>query len=621
MLLCEVKISAFRSFRKVVDLFVSRTTILIGPNDHGKTNVLLAVDKLSSDKEFLPSEVNDRAGGEAASIIFGLSVSEAELANIAKSIEPIIQEEATKHKAARANINTARDIMKTGDASQLYANSPAEQWWDETNQSRKVEFVRAVGRPLALKADALDESTREAILTLLQPLMPKVFLFSEAALRQLPDTVNLATLESNEVMQGVFRLANIWDERRSLLSENTRQNQDRLREASTLLTAQVRKNWTQGSDLEFFLEYVTNDIRLTVKDTAKTVTAIAERSQGFTAYFAMRMLLVARTDQAVPNGYLFMFDEPGLNLHPKGQVDLQKVFEDIARTNQIIYSTHSVFLINKNYPERNHLIYKNEQGSNVDNKPFVGGWAKVKEHLGLYLSANFLFADKILLAEGPTDEIYVPLILQGLIERGLFEGDLNGFAIRSSLNSKDLLAVTATYLQEQRSVTVLVDGDEEGRKRKTKIDAWAVRAKLECPVVILSDYKTAPCSIEDFLEPEVFEIAATAACKQLVDAGHLQPKEKGEWPNEIKKLLKTPDGKGGAERCSLGRRLQNATTEVFGEPISDNLVAIKYSELLQAKREPLEYWKDESLLKFANALWGALKLTMKGDVLGIPLTG
>ena len=383
------------------------------------------------------------------------------------------------------------------------------------------------------------------------------------------------------------------------------------------LSTQVRKNWTQGKDLEFFLEYVGNDIRLTVKDTAKTVTAIADRSQGFTAYFAMRMLLIARTDQAVPNGYVFMFDEPGLNLHPKGQVDLQKVFEDIARTNQIIYSTHSVFLINKNYPERNHLIYKNEHGSNVDNKPFVGGWAKVKEHLGLYLSANFLFADRILLAEGPTDEIYLPLILQGLIERGLFDGDLNGFAIRSSLNSKELVAVAATYIQEQRSVTILVDGDDEGRKRKSRIEAWTARAKLECPVVILSDYGSGPCSIEDFLEPSLFEIAVAAACKQLVDAGHLQPKEKSEWTNEIKRLLKTPDGKDGTERCSLGRRVQNATSEIFGESISDNIVAIKYGELMQGQREPSDvarvdqYWRDERLLRLANTLWEALKLPMR----------
>jgi hypothetical protein len=124
-------------------------------------------------------------------------------------------------------------------------------------------------------------------------------------------------------MQGVFHLAGIWDDRELLLSGNTRQNDDELREASKRLTTEIRKNWTQGRDLEFHLEYVNNDIRLSVKDTAKTVTAVAERSDGFTAYFAMRMLLVARTKQTVPNGYIFLFDEPGLNLHPKGQVDLQ----------------------------------------------------------------------------------------------------------------------------------------------------------------------------------------------------------------------------------------------------------------------------------------------------------
>jgi hypothetical protein len=631
MLLTEARISGFRSFRRAVDIFFSaRTTILIGPNDHGKTNVLLAVDKLSPDKEFAPSDVNDRAGVEAASITFRLSVSDAEIGSVEIGISPLLEQEAAKQSeaftlAANAGDGAPSVESPTSMLKLLGGGSPVKQWWNHTRKSRIVEFVRDVGKPLGLKADALEGATRDALLKVLLPLMPKIFLFTDTALRQLPDTVNLSTLENNEVMQGVFRLAGIWEDRKSLLSGNTRQNQDRLREASSLLTSQVRKNWTQGKDLEFFLEYVGNDIRLTVKDTAKTVTAIGDRSQGFTAYFAMRMLLVARTDQATPNGYVFMFDEPGLNLHPKGQVDLQNVFEDIARTNQIIYSTHSVFLINKNDPKRNHLIYKNEQGSNVDNKPFVGGWARVKEHLGLYLTANFLFADKVLLAEGATDEIYLPLILQGLIERGLFEGDLNSFAIRSSLNSKEMLAVAATYLQEQRSVTVLIDGDVEGGKRKSKIEAWAGRAKVECPAVILSEFRDPPCSIEDFLEPSTFENAVIAACKQLVDGGHVQPKEKGDWPADLKRLLKTADGRGGAERRSLGKRVEVATAEVFGESISDNAIAIQYGELI--RREPVDaerlaqYWQTESLQRLASAIWASLKLPTRGDVSRIPFAG
>jgi hypothetical protein len=421
-------------------------------------------------------------------------------------------------------------------------------------------------------------------------------------------------------MQGVFRLAGIWDLRGELLSGNTRQNQDKLREASEALTTEIRKNWTQGKDLQFYLEYVGNDIRLTVKDITKRLTAVAERSDGFTAYFAMRMLLVARTDQATPNGYIFLFDEPGLNLHPKGQVDLQNVFEDLARTNQIVYSTHSVFLINKNYPGRNQLIYKNEQGSSIDNKPFVGGWGKVNEHLGLYLSANFLFADRILLTEGTTGEIYLPLILQGLIERGLFGGDLNTLAIRNTVNSREMLTLASKYIQEQRSVAILVDGDEEGKQRKQRIEAWAQRSRQECPVILLLRADQKPCSIEDFLEQDTYLEAVLAACKQAVDAGYILP-QRTEWSSALKRLLSTPDGKGGADQRTMGKRVETATSLIFGESISDNNIASKYSELLNSKSESpagsasvSAYWEGEDLGRLADTIWNTLKLPTRGDI-------
>jgi hypothetical protein len=174
---------------------------------------------------------------------------------------------------------------------------------------------------------------------------------------------------------------------------------------------------------------------------------------------------------------------------------------------------------------------------------------------------------------------------------------------------------------------VLVDGDEEGRQRKQKIESWAQRTKQECPVIILSDYQEAPCSIEDLLEPNVYNDAVLAACKQAVDAGHLHP-QKDDWYTELKRLISSPDGKGGTTRRSLGKRAEHATTEIFGETVSDNNVAIKYSELLQARGETAvgepsveEYWGDEALPKLANALWKALKLPTRGDVTGIPLAG
>ncbi len=331
----------------------------------------------------------------------------------------------------------------------------------------------------------------------------------------------------------------------------------------------------------------------------------------------MRMLLVARTESAQPHGYVFMFDEPGLNLHPKGQVDLQNVFESISETNQIAYSTHSVFLINKNYPDRNHLVFKNQDGSNIDNKPFVGGWAKVKEHLGLYLSANFLFADKILLAEGATDEAYLPLILQGLIERGKFDGDLNAFAIHTSLNDSETVASASMYTKEERRVAVLVDGDEAGNKRKTRVEKWSKQANRKCPVIILSDFKPTPCSIEDFLEPAAFREAVILACKEAIEAGVLDQKE--NWEATLRAQLAAKENK------SLGKRVEEVLGQTFGEAISDVWIARKYGELLRTvsadqKAAFVDYWEDVVLQRLASAIWKALDLPTRGDVKGIPLT-
>jgi hypothetical protein len=98
--------------------------------------------------------------------------------------------------------------------------------------------------------------------------------------------------------------------------------------------------------------------------------------------------------------------------------------------------------------------------------------------------------------------------------------------------------------------------------------------------------------------------------------------------NELKRLLNTSDGEDGTEQKSLGKRVESATRAIFGESISDNFIAIKYSELIQAGGQPADavpsidqYWEDETLQKLADALWKALKLPMRGDITGIPFAG
>jgi len=240
------------------------------------------------------------------------------------------------------------------------------------------------------------------------------------------------------------------------------------------------------------------------------------------------------------------------------------------------------------------------------------------------LSANFLFADKVLLTEGTTGEICFPLILQGLIEKGCFDGDLNSLAIRNTVNSREMLTLASMYIQEQRSVAILIDSDEEGKQRKLKMEAWAQRSRQECPVILLSRADQKPCSIEDFLEPDRYFEAVLAACKQAVEAGYVLP-QRAEWSSELKRLLSTPDGKGGADQRTKGKRVETATSLIFGESISDSNIAIKYRELLDSKSNSpggpssiTAYWEGEDLQRLADTIWKTLKLPMRGEIKTLP---
>ena len=149
-------------------------------------------------------------------------------------------------------------------------------------------------------------------------------------------------------------------------------------------------------------------------------------------------------------------------------------------------------------------------------------------------------------------------------------------------------------------------------------------ANRKCPVILLSRADQKPCSIEDFLEPNTYLEAVLAACKQAVDAGYILP-QRAEWSSELKRLLSTPDGKGGADQRSVGKRVETSTWLIFGEPISDNNIAIKYSELLNSKSESpgvsssvSVYWGGEDLGRLADTIWKTLKLPIRGDIKTLP---
>ena len=78
---------------------------------------------------------------------------------------------------------------------------------------------------------------------------------------------------------------------------------------------------------------------------------------GFVLLFAINA--VQRT------GNIILLDEPGPYLHPKAQNDILKALEILATSDQIIFTTHSPYLINPNTLERVRLVRRDSKNCTV----------------------------------------------------------------------------------------------------------------------------------------------------------------------------------------------------------------------------------------------------------------
>lgn len=97
-------------------------------------------------------------------------------------------------------------------------------------------------------------------------------------------------------------------------------------------------------------------VQFTIRDGTQTYD-ISERSTGFRWFFSFLLFTLYRGKATASNKTLFLLDEPASNLHAGAQVQLLESFPKIADGgNQIMYSTHSHYLINPAWLDQAFII-------------------------------------------------------------------------------------------------------------------------------------------------------------------------------------------------------------------------------------------------------------------------
>jgi predicted ATP-dependent endonuclease of OLD family len=170
---------------------------------------------------------------------------------------------------------------------------------------------------------------------------------------------------------------------------------------------------------------------------------------------------------------ILLLDEPGLSLHPLVQRDLSTFFDGLSKTNQIIYTTHSPFLVDADMLDRARKVFVAGDGSTKasadlrrgsDDPRKSGATYAIYSALNMTVAESVLYGCQPVIVEGPSDQHYLATIKILLIgnQRISPRREIVFPPSHGARNAK----VVASILTGRDEVLpfMLLDGDEAGKK-------------------------------------------------------------------------------------------------------------------------------------------------------------
>ncbi len=294
------------------------------------------------------------------------------------------------------------------------------------------------------------------------------------------------------------------------IAEQKRTRSILLQSASATLTQRFREWWKQGN-YRFRFEADGNHFRIWVADDRRpTEVELENRSTGLQWFLSFYLVFLVES-QGDHKRSILLLDEPGVSLHPLAQRDLSAFFENLAATNQIMYTSHSPFLVDADRLERARKVYVATDGttkatSNLRHSEGrdeqAGAAYAVHSALNLSVAESLLVGCQPILVEGASDQHYLTTIKSLLVAEGKIKPKRE-LVFPPCGGTKTARAVASILTGRDDSLPkVLLDGDGPG-KRLAESLRGELYASAPDRVLLVSDFVGMDkAEIEDLFPPE-----------------------------------------------------------------------------------------------------------------------
>jgi hypothetical protein len=290
--------------------------------------------------------------------------------------------------------------------------------------------------------------------------------------------------------------------------------------------------WSQDRDFALEVHKDGFFLVLTMRDRTGQRYTFNERSGGmkyFLSYFVQHR---AYGPMSPGRDEIILMDEPDAFLSTEGQQDLLRVLkayaepEDDRQPAQVLYVTHSPFLIDRNHPERIRVLEKGygEEGTRVVAKVAVDKYEPLRSAFGSFHADTAFIGSCNLLVEGPADLVLFSGVSSGMRLHGHLGAnlDLNSITmvpVHGGTQYRYMLHLTLGRDVDRPAVVVLLDSDGEGERARDGLEKGYADKPIIDPHLIIeiasitSDQLTVGVSKieepEDLVPPTVAREALT----------------------------------------------------------------------------------------------------------------
>lgn len=364
--------------------------------------------------------------------------------------------------------------------------------------------------------------------------------------------------------------------------------------ASANITGMVNESWKQ-EDVTVNIGYDGGNLFVYIEDKVGAHDPPSKRSDGFQWYLSFYTNFMAGTNGEFKNAILLL-DNPGVLLHPSGQKNLLDLLDKIAESNQVIFTTHSPFLIDRNHIDRIRIVEKREDrvGTTIKEKFHNSNFdalEPIRAAIGTTIGDSLFGNKKNLIVEGWSDDLILDGISYYLKRTNRDFIDTSRIAIIAAGGAEKIPYFALIVRKEGYKFAIVLDNDTAGRKIAKELKD---KYPIENDRIIKLD-ENAPeetrgidIEIEDLIDNDFYNKSVNDTYREILkgklgkeeikkedlgDLTSMKSKKYGDFFKKNKKL-------GGFDKVLVAKQIRNivsdksCTDEILGETTIKNFVSL-----------------------------------------------